>query len=155
MEFISPTYGRLLLTDVVKRVAEYAKDAPAGFRLIIGTDSRLVGLGAAEFVSAIVVHKIGAGGIYFWYKTRQTKMGILRSRIYQEATQSIELAERLIVDPRFLSISGHLEIHIDVGEKGETRDLIREVVGMVTGNGFEAKTKPEAFGASHVADRHT
>ena len=57
-------------------------------------------------------------------------------------------------------LNGHtprynLEIHIDVGEHGDTRDMIKEVVGMVTGNGFVAKTKPEAYGASYVADKHT
>ena len=48
-----------------------------------------------------------------------------------------------------------VEIHIDIGAQGETRDLIREVVGMVVGSGFAAKIKPEAFGASSVADKHT
>ncbi|MCK4816393.1 hypothetical protein KA005_11550, partial [bacterium] len=47
-----------------------------------------------------------------------------------------------------------LEIHIDVGPLGPTREMIREVVGMVNGNGFTAKTKPEAWGASTVADKH-
>ena len=32
--------------------------------------------------------------------------------------------------------------------------MIKEVVGMVTGNGFTAKTKPYSFGASTVADKH-
>jgi len=33
--------------------------------------------------------------------------------------------------------------------------MIKEVVGMVTGNGFTAKTKPDSYGASKVADKHT
>ena len=33
--------------------------------------------------------------------------------------------------------------------------MIKEVVGIVTGNGYVAKTKPEAYGASYVADKHT
>lgn len=36
-----------------------------------------------------------------------------------------------------------------------TREMIREVVGMVSGNGFTAKTKPESYGAFVVADKHT
>jgi predicted RNase H-related nuclease YkuK (DUF458 family) len=32
--------------------------------------------------------------------------------------------------------------------------MIREVVGMVVGNGYTAKTKPESFAASSVADKH-
>ena len=46
-------------------------------------------------------------------------------------------------------------IHGYFGERGDTREMIKEVVGMVTGNGFVAKTKPEAYGASYVADKHT
>jgi predicted RNase H-related nuclease YkuK (DUF458 family) len=48
-----------------------------------------------------------------------------------------------------------VEVHIDVGAQGETRDLIKEVVGMVVGSGFQAKIKPDAYGASSVADKHT
>jgi len=33
--------------------------------------------------------------------------------------------------------------------------MIREVVGMVNGNGFYARTKPDAYGATSVADKHT
>ena len=47
------------------------------------------------------------------------------------------------------------EIHIDVGAIGPTRDMIKEVVGMVQGSGYKAKTKPESWGASSVADKHT
>jgi predicted RNase H-related nuclease YkuK (DUF458 family) len=58
-----------------------------------------------------------------------------------------------------LAQNGHadlnVQIHLDVGENGQTRDLIREVVGMVVGSGFDARIKPDSFGASSVADRHT
>ena len=48
-----------------------------------------------------------------------------------------------------------LEIHVDVGTKGDTREMINEIVGMIRGSGYSVKTKPEAYGASNVADRHT
>lgn len=48
-----------------------------------------------------------------------------------------------------------LEIHIDVGNVGKTREMIREVVGMVVGSGFTAKTKPDSWAASSVADKYT
>lgn len=48
-----------------------------------------------------------------------------------------------------------VEIHLDVGENGDTKDIVREVVGMVTGSGYAAVTKPDAYGASKVADRHS
>jgi len=45
-----------------------------------------------------------------------------------------------------------LEIHTDIGQVGETKEMIKEIVGMVKGNGFEVKIKPESFGATSVAD---
>ena len=47
------------------------------------------------------------------------------------------------------------EVHIDVGENGATREMIQELVGVVRANNFEAKTKPDSYAASKVADRHT
>ncbi len=49
----------------------------------------------------------------------------------------------------------NVEIHLDVGENGQTRDLIREVVGMVVGSGFDARIKPDSYGAMTVADKYT
>jgi predicted RNase H-related nuclease YkuK (DUF458 family) len=33
--------------------------------------------------------------------------------------------------------------------------MIREVTGLIRGNGFEPKIKPESFAASTVADRYS
>jgi predicted RNase H-related nuclease YkuK (DUF458 family) len=46
-------------------------------------------------------------------------------------------------------------IHADIGENGATKDMIKEVIGLIKGNGFEPKIKPEAFVASTVADRYS
>ena len=45
-------------------------------------------------------------------------------------------------------------IHADVGENGGTREMIKEVVGLIRGNGFEPKIKPDSFVASGVADKY-
>ncbi|GAF87411.1 unnamed protein product, partial [marine sediment metagenome] len=42
----------------------------------------------------------------------------------------------------------------DVGENGQTKDMIKEVTGLIRGTGFEPKIKPEAYVASTVADRY-
>ena len=47
------------------------------------------------------------------------------------------------------------EVHVDVGSKGETKEMLQEIIGMVRGSGFEVRTKPESYGASKVADRYT
>ena len=83
----------------------------------------------------------------------------IRDKIYAETIMSLNFATSFVPLLK-KGLNGHLpnynlEIHVDVGEHGDTRDMIKEVVGMVTGNGFVAKTKPDAYGASYVADKHT
>ena len=84
-------------------------------------------------------------------------MPVLRDKIYTETLMSLATARELVPLLRGAISPGKydFEIHIDVGPLGPTRDMIKEVMGMVTGNGFTAKTKPESWGASHVADKHT
>ena len=49
----------------------------------------------------------------------------------------------------------NLEIHVDIGKNGPTKELIDEVVGMILGSGLAVRIKPEAYAASAVADKHT
>jgi predicted RNase H-related nuclease YkuK (DUF458 family) len=46
-------------------------------------------------------------------------------------------------------------IHADVGEQGKTKEMVKEVTGLIRANGFEPKIKPESFAASVIADRYT
>jgi len=154
-EFISPTIGRLNEDRLFSEIIGYISGGPGHrHRVIVGTDSFLSI--DTIFVSAIVIHRVGRGGRYFYRRTRGRKIPSMRQRIVYEATMSIELAGLLTAR---LGEHGHaglpVEIHIDVGERGESRDIIREVVGMVRGSGYEAVTKPDSYGASKVADRHS
>jgi predicted RNase H-related nuclease YkuK (DUF458 family) len=129
--------------------------------LVIGTDSqerRLNGVREVDFVTAVVIHRHGKGGRYFWMKSKKQRVYSLRDKIYAETLCSLDLAQTLVPllkDNLYPLAPYDLEIHIDVGEVGPTREMIKEVVGIVTGNGFTAKTKPESYGAYVVADKHT
>lgn len=46
-------------------------------------------------------------------------------------------------------------IHADVGEVGKTKEMVKEVTGLIRSNGFEPCIKPQSFAASVVADRYT
>ncbi|MDP4000830.1 MAG: ribonuclease H-like YkuK family protein [bacterium] len=155
--FISPTHGPLDFEGVLDKLLEYLGNEPGmEYELIIGTDSMPGGGSEAEFVSAIVIHRKQKGGIYFWSKRHENELHTLRQRIYEEALQSIKLAEQLIEKLKQRNITDfNLTIHVDVGPNGETKNMMKEIVGMVKGNGFEVRTKPESYGASSVADRHT
>ena len=154
--FFSPTLGRITLGDIVSRIASFLReDREKQYQVIIGSDSQLH-RGITELVVAIVVHRRGSGGIYFWSKRHKTNLKTLRQRIYEEALLSLEVASELVRElnqERVLDCN--LEIHVDIGQNGKTKDLIKEVVGLIQGNGFRVKTKPEAYAASTVADWHT
>lgn len=163
--FQSVTYGSISVETVINLIKLFLEaDPKAEYSLVIGSDSqeklniesnkKLVSV-----VTAVVVHRKGFGGRYFWQKKRNQEVYSLRDKIYKETMASLTLAKDFI--PYFKkSLNGnspkyYLEIHVDVGEHGETREMIKEVVGMVNGNGFTAKTKPESYGATYIADRHT
>lgn len=160
-KFISPTKGEVTANEMIQLISSFVEEEPGSFyRLVIGTDSqskRLKGQAGTDYVSAVIVHRQGKGARYFWKKTKINKIPVLRDKIYTETQMSLDLAQEIVplirecVKPSRYD----LEIHIDVGSLGPTRDMIREVVGMVNGNGFTAKTKPDSWGASSVADKHT
>jgi predicted RNase H-related nuclease YkuK (DUF458 family) len=144
---------------VNKLVAFMDADKDRTYRLVIGTDSKagkIEGSESVDFVTAVVILRQGRGGRYWWARTKQ-KVGSLRDRIYTETLLSLQVAQELVPNIQDRLDGDHcgLEIHIDVGRGGPTREMIKEVVGMVNGNGFAAKIKPEAFGACNVADKHT
>lgn len=155
--FFSPTFGEMDFMEVLARLAKYLnQNKDSQYKIIVGTDSELVNGHNADFVSAIVVHRVGFGGIYFWARLTRDNIHSLRQRMWEEANYSLILAQKLIEEFKRKNLSCcNLEIHVDIGKNGDTREMINEIVGMIRGNGFEVRIKPDAYGASNVADRHT
>ena len=155
MFFISPTRGKLSLQEMMNDITNYIQGLPtSAYKIIIGSDSQVKT--DTCFITAVVVHRLGKGAKYYYRKLGHRQIKSLRQKIFYETALSLEvggMVNRYFAESGFADLE--VEIHIDVGNKGETRDLIREVVGMVTGSGFQAKIKPDAYGASSVADKHT
>ncbi len=160
--FVSPTKGKLPQLQLIESVADFIEEKPdLPYRLIIGSDSHLRGnhgQSQLRLVTAIIIHRVGLGGRYFWQARHLQETKTLRDKIYAETIESLDIAQDFL--PKLNKrLNGHgryqLEIHIDVGRVGETREMIKEVVGIVTGNGYTAITKPDSYGASKVADKHT
>lgn len=155
--------SNLSFSEVASRIQKFIKESPDSYyKLTIGSDSEVKPDGHStqnlEIITAIVIYRKGYGGRYFWSKKKIKKVKSLREKIYQEVLMSIEAAKYLVpelkIDLSNKAKSYDLEIHIDVGEFGETREMIREVVGIVSGYGFTARTKPFSYAASNIADRH-
>lgn len=132
-----------------------AADENRHYKIIVGSDSQQFNGSFADFVTAIVIHRVGNGGRYFWRRVGSGRFHTLRDRIIQEALFSIDVAKELLGLLENSTANGFgFEIHVDIGVAGETKAIIQEVTGMVRANNFEVRIKPESFAASKVADRH-
>ncbi|NLK51453.1 MAG: hypothetical protein GX295_03255 [Syntrophomonadaceae bacterium] len=153
--FISPTRGRMTWEEMLSDILAYIMEAREySYKIIVGTDSQIKH--DTCLVTAVIIHRVGKGARYYYRKRNQRKMSSLRQRIFYEAALSLEVAGRLtalLAERGFESLN--IEIHLDVGPKGETREMIRELVGMIVGSGYDARIKPDSCGASKVADKHT
>ncbi len=161
--FYNPTRGNLKSNQVIEEIFNYIAEKPEKFYdIIVGCDSSSGE--APHFPVAVVILRMGEGGKFFLKKIgyRNRKFYNWKERVLEEVLLSCQLALYLRenFEEKIQNLNNNLNyqfryIHADIGENGQTRDMIKEVIGLIKGNGFEAKIKPEAYVASTVADRYT
>ena len=147
---------RLNIPQVVAEIGRFIRMEP-GFKYVVGvgTDSERIAGGNADFVTAIVIRRVGNGGRYFWKRKNCGPFHTLRDRIIQEALFSIETAGEVLSELKKVSdVDFNFEVHADIGMGGDTREMMNEVVGMIRAYNYEVKVKPESYAATNVADRH-
>ena len=160
LSFINPTKGELPAGLVIADIADFISLKPdKDYQIVIGTDSQtksIDGNPRTDFVTVIVVYGEGAGGRYYYKKISEPRIMALRQKIHQETWLSIEVAQALVPEIRSAVSAAKytFQIHIDVGSLGPTREMISEVVGMVSANGYHAEVKPNSWAASSIADKH-
>jgi predicted RNase H-related nuclease YkuK (DUF458 family) len=157
-DFFNSSLGiKLNVSQVVSEIGRFmAEDKNRRYKIIIGSDSEGHNEAAVDFVTAIVVHRVGNGGRYFWRRIELPRFYTLRDRIIKEVLLSIEVAKDTLVNLKRIELPHFdFEIHVDIGENGETKSMMQEVLGMIRAYNFEARTKPESYAATKVADRHT
>ncbi len=161
--FYNPTRGNLKIDQVVKEILNYLSTKPEKFYdIIVGCDSS-----SGEdphFPVAVVILRVGEGGRFFLKKIgyQNRRFYNWKQRVLEEVLLSCQLALHLkeIFEKKIKTLNNNFNyqfryIHADIGENGATKDMIKEVIGLIRGNGFEPKIKPEAYVASTVADRYT
>ena len=155
--FQSPTFGEVELVEIRQHILSFlSEDEESSYQIVVGTDSQPHNGSGVDFVTAIVVYRKGHGGIYFWQRTVNKKHYVLRERMYEEATMSLDMAEKVVALLHKDGITKYdVEIHVDIGSVGKTREMITEIIGMVRGSGFTVKMKPESYAASKIADKYT
>ncbi|OGK38200.1 hypothetical protein A3F03_02810 [Candidatus Roizmanbacteria bacterium RIFCSPHIGHO2_12_FULL_41_11] len=157
MIYHSPTHGKVSFEELKKIVHDYmADDKLAKYEIVVGSDSQKTEKNQYDFISALIVHRVGGGGIYFWKRQIIKRTVGLKERIYLEATMSLATSEHFLTFFRENGIAKYdIQIHVDIGHKGKTREMISEVVSMIRANGYDIRIKPESYGASKVADKYT
>jgi len=163
--FFSPSKGNLTLDQVIKDIFGYMQELPESqYEIVVGCDSP--SSDKPFFPIAIVVLRTGFGGRFFLKKMHYEDNFLKRfaninwkNRILQEVYLSCELALSLreeLEKQNKLGLKYQFEyIHADVGERGKTKEMVKEVMGLIKGTGFEPKIKPYSFAATVVADRYT
>lgn len=157
--FLNPTKGNIRTEAMADELINYISERPEKFYdIIVGCDSSSGE--EPHFPLAVVILRVGEGGRFFLKKIayKGRKFYNYKQRILEEVFLSCQMA--LYLRENFKKkIEGRnfncqfRYIHADVGGNGKTKDMIKEVTGLIKGNGFEPKIKPESFVASTVADR--
>src|SRR3990172_11457024 len=122
----SITHGQLKIDDVIDYIKYFLEEDPdAEYSLVIGTDSHEKagaknGVKSISLVTAILVHRKGTGGTYFWKRFTAGNIHSLREKIYAETMGSLDFASTFVPLLK-KTLNGkmpsyNLEIHIDVGE---------------------------------------
>jgi uncharacterized protein len=142
------------------------KDPRSEYVLSIGSDSH-VHQNETKFITAIHLHRVGKGA-WGCLKSYSVKRPILsvREKISMETALSQEVASYFI--SKYLGVLTDLlipfadegadllfEIHLDIGRKGLTKELIQEMTGRIEAMGIEAKIKPDSYTAFSYANRYT
>ncbi|MGM7682734.1 ribonuclease H-like YkuK family protein [Cytobacillus sp. Hm23] len=152
---------------VISRITEFMKSDPHSlYVLSIGTDSH-IHKKITRFITAIHLHRVGKGA---WGCLKNYNLSrpvrSLREKISLETSLSQEIAydfttkyvtelSEVILPYIDKGADFRLEVHLDIGKKGMTKELIHEMTGRITAMGIEAKIKPDSYAAFSYANRYT
>ena len=147
--------------EMISIISDYiSKDIKSDYEITVGTDSQSHSM--TRLVEVITVHRVGDGGIFFYYTENVNKIRSLKEKIVEETSRSLENANGLLdniqlnlidndIDIENLNI--HFQIHCDIGHQGKTQTLITEIISWVNSMGYECAIKPESYAASGVANK--
>ena len=89
---------KLTPAEIVKVISDYiSQDPKREYKVIVGTDSEKGLDDKADFVTAIVIHRVGNGGRYFWRHIEAGKIYTLRDRMWKEVIFSLEFSKEIVV----------------------------------------------------------
>ena len=155
MIFISPTNGKMTKAEIydfiLKKIQENQITKEHDYSIIVGTDSQ--NSYKTKMVLVICLIDKGHGGRYFYHIDWMKKIKDINTKIYTETEKSLEIARELNKFLHDNDVRAEVEVHVDIGRHGKTKELIQGILGWVTSEGFTAKIKDESWVASTIADK--
>jgi len=139
------TRWRTLSGDSIEDIVEWVDEAASsGQDVHVGTDSLQAGK-RSFFVTVVVILNPPKGGRVAYTRTVLPRISSLRERLSKEVWMSVELGLQFQTLPT---------VHIDANpsERHMSNKYLQELVGMVVGQGFECRYKPDSWAATHAAD---
>lgn len=153
MKLTSPTKGEMTLEEAVKDMKNYIGESSVPVEIVVGTDSQ--NTDQTRFVVVFAMYRIGQGGRFFYHVEKTKLVKDLRTKIYQETQMTLKFAEALANEMIEQEVYHNIIIHVDIGTKGKTKELIAEIKGWVIGEGYEIYIKPECYAACAIANMLT
>ncbi len=136
--------------EPIPSIRDFVRDAAReGQAVHIGTDSQQAGR-LTRFVTVVVILTPRRGGRVAYVRESVRRIASLRERLLREVWRSVSLGIELEA-----VVPGDLTVHIDANPvvTHKSSAHVQELVGLVVGQGFKAAIKPEAWAATHCADR--
>jgi predicted RNase H-related nuclease YkuK (DUF458 family) len=156
--FRSGSDDKIYLTfeDALAQAISYIKENPSEeYNVIVGSDS-LYRSYYTVFATVFSVHILGRGARFWYRQSREKFPKNVPVRLMRETADSVEVMQAILSsDMVKLVPQENFFIHVDAGEKGESRKVITEILGYVTGQGLKCEYKPNSAIASNCADRLT
>lgn len=142
------THWRTLNDQTILDIDAFVRESTrAGQAVHVGADSLQTGK-VTQFCTVIAILTPGKGGRAVYCRETVPRIKSLRDRLFKEVWRSVEVAMSLS------RLAHDVTVHLDVNpsERFKSSKYVQELVGLVVGQGFAFRVKPDAFAASVCAD---
>lgn len=145
--WLDPSGNHKQLSDIISLIDDECE-------IFVGSDSQLSS-GSWLFASVICLYWPGRGGRYFFQRGRRSKStySCLEDRLLSEVYDSVMIADQIRQSKPNLQINVHADIASSAGNK--SNKVAKLAQSYISGMGFSASIKPDAWAAATIADKLT
>lgn len=153
------------LNEYLRGLVINEKEKGNFIKFVIGTDSQKKRKGV-NFSTVILLEikslwedkddiiEVGRGAMALYRNTFMNRRFTLNEKMIREVQMTVELAYELL--PLIDELGCSLELHADINSDpmAKSHSALNTAVGWLSGPGCEWKVKPDAYAATHTADKY-